>query len=193
MNKNLLEKGDFFIEIRYICRDGVFPNRRKMDTVLSIAACILTILGIVGAVVPVLPGPVLSYCGLLCIAAASYSGIGASALWIWAGVTAAVTLADYFLPAWMAKRFGGSRAGAIGATVGAIAGIFVFPPFGILLGPFVGAVIGELLHDSEDTAHAVQVGIGSFLAFIVGTGLKLFVSIGMAVVIVMQFFAMSGS
>ncbi len=164
-----------------------------MDIVLSIAACLLAILGIVGAVVPVLPGPVLGYCGLLCIAAASFSETDAATLWIWGGVTLAVTVADYVLPAWMAKRFGGSHAGAVGATIGAIAGIFVFPPIGILLGPFVGAVVGELIHNGEDTAHAIQVGIGSFLSFIVGTGLKLFVSIGLAILIVMQFFVSSGS
>ena len=160
-----------------------------MDILLAIAACLLAILGIVGAVVPVLPGPLLSYCGLLCITAASFSGTGAATLWIWGGVTLAVTLADYLLPAWMAKRFGGSRAGAVGATVGAIAGIFLFPPVGILLGPFAGALLGELLHDSNDTARAVRVGIGSFLSFVVGTGLKLFVSIGLAILIVMQFFS----
>lgn len=165
-----------------------FVEPAKMDIVLSIAACILAILGIVGAVVPVLPGPVLSYGGLLCIAAASFAGVSASTLWIGAGVTVAVTLADYFLPAWMAKRFGGSRAGAIGATIGAVAGIFIFPPIGILLGPFVGAVIGEFFHDSNDTAHAVQVGIGSFLAFIVGAGLKLFFSVGMFVIIIRELF-----
>ncbi len=159
-----------------------------MDVFLSVVACLLAVLGIIGAVVPALPGPLLGYGGLLCIAAASYTQTGAETLWIWGIVTAAVTAADYFLPAWMAKRFGGSRAGAVGATVGAVAGIFIFPPVGILLGPFFGALIGELLHDSSDTAHALQVGIGSFLAFLVGTGLKLCVNIGLAIVIVRQLF-----
>lgn len=159
-----------------------------MDIVWSIAACLLAISGIVGAVAPVLPGPVLGYCGLLCIAAASFSETDAATLWIWGAITLAVTVADYLLPAWMAKRFGGSRAGAVGATIGAVAGLFVFPPVGILLGPFVGAVVGELLHNGEDTAHAVHVGIGSFLSFVVGTGLKAVVSVALAVLIVLQFF-----
>lgn len=157
-----------------------------MDIVWAILACLLAVLGIVGAIAPVLPGPLIGYGGVLCVAAASFSEVSAGVLWGGAAVTLFVTLADYFLPGWMAKRFGGSRSGALGATVGAIAGFFLFPPVGILLGPFVGAVLGELLHDSRDVAHALQVGVGSFLAFIVGTGLKLILTIAFAVLIVQQ-------
>ena len=160
----------------------------EMDVVLAISACLLAVLGIVGAVVPVLPGPLISFVGLLCAAATSGATTGASMLWTSAAVTAVVSLADYLLPGWMAKCFGGSRAGAVGATVGAIAGIFLFPPVGILLGPFVGAVAGELLHDSRDAAHALQVGMGSFLAFLLGTGLKLCFTIAMAVLILKELF-----
>lgn len=154
-----------------------------MEIVWAVVACLLAVLGIVGAVVPVLPGPLISYGGLLCTAALSGAAVGASELWTCAAVTLFVTLADYFLPGWMAKRFGGSRAGMIGATVGAIAGIFVFPPVGLLLGPFVGALLGELFHDSSDTAHALVVGFGSFLAFLVGTMLKLILTVVLAVLI----------
>ena len=116
-----------------------------MDITLSLLAFALSILGIIGCIVPALPGVVLSYAGLLCAYFTSYSQMSASALWLWLGVTVAVSVADYFLPAWMTRRFGGSRAGAIGATVGVFAGFFLFPPVGIFLGPFLGAVLGELL------------------------------------------------
>ena len=79
----------------------------------------------------------------------------------------------------MPRRFGGSRAGAIGATIGTVVGFFFIPPLGILLGPFVGAVIGELCHNREDIPKAILVGFGSFLSFIVGTGLKLIAAVGM--------------
>ena len=100
-------------------------------------------------------------------------------MWLWAGLTAAVTAVDYFLPGYMAKLFGGTRAGMIGATVGLIAGLLMGGLLGILLGPFMGAVLGELMHDRAEVCRAFVVGIGSFLSFLVGTGIKLVASIGM--------------
>ena len=152
-----------------------------MDIVLSIAAFLLAFLGIVGCIVPALPGPLIGYAGLLCAGFASYTSMGAFELIVWCAAAAGVSIADYLLPAWMTRRFGGSRAGAIGATVGVFAGFFLFPPAGIVLGPFAGAVVGELLHDGRDSARAFRVGFGSFLAFVVGTGAKLLVCFGMLV------------
>lgn len=149
-----------------------------MDIALSVAAFLLSIAGIVGCIVPALPGVVLSYAGLLCAYFTSYSHMSATAVWIWLAVTVAVSVADYFLPAWMTRRFGGSRSGAIGATIGVFAGFFLFPPLGIILGPFAGAVLGELIHDKEDVNKALKVGFGSFMAFIVGTGIKIAASVG---------------
>lgn len=157
-----------------------------MDIVFSIVAFLLLILGIIGCIVPALPGVVLSYAGLLCASFASHSLIGATALWVWLGVTVAVSVADYFLPAWMTRRFGGSRAGAIGATVGIFAGFFLFPPLGIVLGPFVGAVAGELLNNRSDLPKALLVGLGSFLSFIVGTGIKIAASVGMLIYVIVD-------
>ena len=96
-----------------------------MDIALSVAAFLLSIVGIVGCIVPALPGVVLSYAGLLCAYFTSYSSMSPAAIWLWLAITVAVSVADYFLPAWMTRRFGGSRSGAIGATVGVFAGFFL--------------------------------------------------------------------
>ena len=135
-----------------------------MDTTLAVLAFIFSLIGIAGCIVPALPGVILSYAGFVCAYFCSYSQISTAALWIWLAVT---------------RRFGGSRAGAIGATIGTVVGFFFIPPLGILLGPFVGAVIGELCHNREDIPKAILVGFGSFLSFIVGTGLKLIAAVGM--------------
>ncbi len=152
-----------------------------MDTTLAILAFLFALIGIAGCIVPALPGVILSYAGLVCAYFCSYSQISTAALLIWLAITLFVSVADYFLPAYMTRRFGGSRAGAIGATIGTVVGFFFIPPLGILLGPFVGAVIGELCHNREDISKAFLVGFGSFLSFIVGTGLKLIAAVGMFV------------
>ncbi len=159
-----------------------------MDWILAIAAIILLILGVAGAVVPGLPGPILSFCGLVCAACMSTVEVAPSMLILWGLVTVALTVADYLLPAWMVQRFGGSRAGSIGATVGVVAGLFILSPVGLLLGPFVGALLGELIHDSSDTGRAVRAGIGSFLAFVVGSGVKLVASVWLMIVVLVRLF-----
>ena len=142
-----------------------------MDVFLSITAFLCCLVGIVGCIVPVLPGPVLSYAGLFCAYACSYSTLTPAEMWLWAGLTAAVTAADYFLPGYMAKLFGGTRAGMGGLI-------------GIVVGPFVGAVAGELLNDRERIGQALVVGVGSFLSFLVGTGIKLVAAVGMLTFVV---------
>lgn len=152
-----------------------------MDAILFLVALLLSIAGIVGCIVPALPGTLLSYAGLLCAGFTAASGMSAATLWAWLAVAVAVTVADFVLPGWMTRRFGGSRAGSVGATVGIFAGFLFFPPLGIVLGPFVGALVGELLHDGRDRRRALRVGVGAFLSFVVGTGLKLVMSLAMFV------------
>jgi uncharacterized protein YqgC (DUF456 family) len=157
-----------------------------MKIALVILSFVLHLAGLLGAVVPVLPGLPLSFIALLVMQWSGYGGFSPAFLWLWAGITLAVTVMDYFLPSLMTKRFGGSRAAAIGSFVGLLAGIFIFPPWGIIIGPFLGALIGELIHNRANvakgdaanggTAKAFKVALGSFLAFIVGSGAKLIAS-----------------
>ena len=148
-----------------------------MEVFLAIMAVVLAVVGAAGCIVPVLPGVVLSYAGMLCAFFREGSTLSTSLLWIWAVVVAVVSVIDYFLPAYMTKIFGGSRPATIGATIGAVGGFF-FGPLGIIVGPFIGAMAGELLNNRNDMNRAIKVGLGSFLSFIVGTGIKLMAASG---------------
>lgn len=143
-----------------------------MDVFLLIIAGLLVLLGLVGSVVPVLPGPPLGYIGLLIYHFTSYASFSTTFLIIWAFITIAVTVLDYFIPMWGTKKFGGSKYGKTGALLGVLIGLF-FGPLGVIFGPFAGAFIGELIHDSRDTNKALKSAIGSFVGFLLSTGMKL--------------------
>ena len=160
-----------------------------MDVFLIITAIVCSVAGVAGCIIPIIPGPVLSFLAVLCAYLCKGSDIATAELWMWLAVTAAVTVMDYILPAYMARWFGGTKAGTRGAFVGMIVGMIFFNIPGVIFGPFVGAVAGELLHDSSDGAHALKVGFGSFLSFIVGTGVKLVASVWMLTVVWADTFA----
>jgi len=151
-----------------------------MNIVLVIFAFIFLVAGLLGSVLPVLPGPPLSFLGLLLLQWSGFGKFDPSFLIVWAVITAAVTITDYFLPAWLTKRFGGSRKAVIGSVLGLVLGMVFFAPFGIIIGPFLGALAGELMNDRKaGFEKALKVAFGAFLAFIVGTGAKLFIGISL--------------
>lgn len=147
-----------------------------MDILLVIIAFLLFIIGLIGCIVPFIPGPPISYIGILMIHWSGFDKYSAEFLVILAVITLLVTVLDFYLPVWATKRFGGSRYATVGTVAGLIAGVFVFPPVGIIICPFIGALIGQLLYDGDNAGKAVKVALGSFVAFMLGTGLKLIVS-----------------
>ena len=152
-----------------------------MDWILAILGGILMVVGIIGAIVPVLPGPPISYLGLLLLHWTGWAEFSTQFLVIMAAVAAAVTAVDYVVPVWGTKKFGGSKAGVRGSTIGLIIGVFFFPPIGIIVGPFLGAVIAELMVNADDFNKALRSGLGSLVGFLMGTGLKLSASLLMTV------------
>lgn len=144
-----------------------------MDLFLSILAVLFGIAGIIGSIVPIIPGVIFSYAGLLCAYFTSGSQMSSTVIWIWLAISVVVLVVDYFLPGYLTKLFGGSRAAVWGATAGMIVGLFYSPPLGLIVGTFLGAVIGELIHDRNNLGRAFKSGVGAFLSFIVGTGIKL--------------------
>ena len=152
-------------------------------------AIVCSVAGVAGCIIPIIPGPALSFAAVLCAYFCTNSAITTANMWFWLAVTVAVTIMDYVLPSYMARWFGGTKAGTRGALVGMIVGMIFFNIPGVIFGPFAGAVAGELLHDGSDKAHALKVGFGSFLSFIVGTGVKLVVSVWMLVIVFADIFA----
>jgi|SRR5690606_5737465 len=142
-----------------------------MDVLLVVLAAIAIITGIIGSLLPVLPGPPLAWAGLLLLHYSDYAQFSQRFLIITAIITIAVVALDYIIPVWGTKKHGGSKAGQYGAVAGIIIGLFAGPA-GIILGPFLGAFIGELLHDPGNRSRALRAAWGSFIGSLVGTGVK---------------------
>jgi uncharacterized protein YqgC (DUF456 family) len=146
---------------------------------LWLLVAVLVVVGLAGAVIPVIPGVPLVFAGLWLGAwidhYAKVSGLTVTVL----GVLALVALAlDAVASLLGAKRAGASRQAMAGAAIGAIVGLFVFPPFGLLLGPFVGAVAGELAARGN-LDQAARVGVATWIGLLLGAVVKLATSIAM--------------
>jgi len=141
------------------------------EILLIILGFCFLVVGLVGCVLPAIPGPPLSFAALLLIHVTRFSDFSNNFLVIAGIVVIAVTVIDYIIPVWGTKKWGGSRAGVIGSVIGLLGGLF-FPPWGIIAGPFAGAVVGELV-SGRNAKDAIRSGFGSFVGFIFGTVMKL--------------------
>lgn len=143
-----------------------------MDIAFAILAGLLVLAGLVGSILPFLPGPPLGWLGLLTIHFTVYETYSTTFLAVTFGVMVVITLLDYLIPIWGTKKFGGSRAGVWGSTIGLVVGLF-FGPIGIIAGPFVGAFLGEFIVNRSEYRVAMRSAAGAFVGFLLGTGLKL--------------------
>ena len=120
----------------------------------------------------------MAYGSLILLQISTYKPFSEKFLIIWAVTTAVVLAADYYIPIWGTKKFGGTKGGVRGAIIGLIIGIFFFPPLGMIVGPFLGAFAGEMLYN-QDSSKAFRSALGSFIGFVAGTLMKLGISIVM--------------
>lgn len=146
-----------------------------MDILLIIIGLIFSIFGLLGCLLPVIPGPPLSYIGILILHWSPKYQFSTKFLVIMGIVTLIVTVLDNFLPAMNAKRTGGSKRAVWGAMIGLAVGMFAFPPIGLIVGPFIGAVIGEL-STGKDSSDALRSGFSTFIGFLGGVLIKLIAS-----------------
>lgn len=142
-----------------------------MDVVLVILAAVFLFVGLLGCILPMLPGPPLAYAGMLLLHLTDKVQFTTGQLLVWLLVVVATVVLDYVTPLLGSKYSGGSKWGERGCIIGTVVGLF-FAPWGIIIGPFVGAVVGELLGDKE-LSQALKSGFGSFLGFLFGTVLKM--------------------
>jgi len=147
------------------------------DYILLILGIIFMIIGIIGCLVPVLPGPPINFLGLLFLHLSKFGQFTTPTLIILGSVAVIVTILDYIVPVWGTKKFGGSKYGTKGAVVGLIVGFFL-GPLGIILGPLIGAFVGEMIF-KDDMSYAFKAGFGSLLGFLTSIGLKLAASLVM--------------
>jgi len=131
----------------------------------------LLLVGLIGSFLPILPGPPISFIGLLLIHFLGKYAVSKELLWVYAFLSILLFVLDYLLPSWTTKKFGGSKAGQWGATAGVLVGLFA-GPWGIFLGPLIGAYLGELI-SGRNNQDAWQSAKGAFLGFLLGTGLKM--------------------
>jgi len=148
-----------------------------MEIVLIIISFLLVILGIVGSFIPIIPGPISGWLGLLILHQASFLEAQYYFLAITFVIAISVFILDYFIPSIGAKKFGGSNAGVIGSTIGLVIGIFLFGPIGILFGSFFGALIGELTVNINNIRIALLAAVGTLIGYLGGVLLKLSVSL----------------
>jgi uncharacterized protein YqgC (DUF456 family) len=146
-----------------------------MDVLLLVLGFLCTILGVFGSFLPVLPGPSISWTGLVLLyitnaVPANYWILGITLL-----ITIVISVLDYIIPAKGTKKFGGSSYGIWGTHIGLIVGILAPVPFGFIIGPFVGALLGELIYDFKDHNRALKAAAGSFMGFLASSFMKFIV------------------
>lgn len=154
-----------------------------MDIVLLILAFFMMLIGLIGCIVPGLPGTPIAYIGLWIAQATEKIHFSWQFLLIWGIVVVIISVLDYVVPAWGTKHYGGTKWGIWGSTIGVFVGLF-FGAMGVIFGPLVGAVIGELI-SGKQLNDALKAGWGSFVGILFGTILKL-IACGLMTVALIQ-------
>ncbi len=148
-----------------------------MEIALIILGLIVALVGLIGCILPVIPGPPLSFAALIILSLAKkWEPFSATFLVIMGALMIAVTLVDYLVPAAGAKKYGASKLGVWGSIIGMFVGIFFFPPWGVFVGAFAGVLVGELISRREGK-KALRAGWGVFVGNMVGIGFKLAFSV----------------
>ena len=143
-----------------------------MDHFLILLSGFFILLGIAGSFLPIIPGPITAWVGILILSSVSKISIDFILLVLTFCIALAIFILDYIIPSMGAKKFGGGKGSIYGSSIGLIFGILFLGPFGLILGPFLGAFLGELLINKENKKGALKAAFGAFLGFFVGAFIK---------------------
>lgn len=155
------------------------------QNIFIIISIILLVIGIMGTFLPVLPGLLFCFAGLLVYKFGANPDFSIWYLILFGILTIASIILNYLIPIKTTARYGGSNYGKIGGFVGTLIGLF-FPPVGFIIGMLLGVFLGELIHDKTDKKKALKATKGAFIGFILGTGFNLLVGLAMFLVIIMD-------
>ena len=142
-----------------------------MNILWIVLGGVFLLIGLGGSFLPILPGPPIAFVGLWIQQVKAEAPFSQKFLWIWVGIVLVITILDYMIPVYGTKKFGGSKYGVWGCTIGLVVGLWM-GPIGIIAGPFLGAFIGEILAN-QNSAQALKAATGSIIGFLLSTGIKL--------------------
>lgn len=144
-----------------------------MDVAIVVFGLILALAGIIGCILPIIPGPIFSFLALILLSwTKNWQVFSLTFLIVMGSLTALLIVLDYIAPALGAKKYGASKSGLWGSVIGMIIGIFFIPPWGMIVGAFVGALIGEFLA-GKSGKKALRAGWGILIGNVLVIGLKL--------------------
>lgn len=174
-----LQTFDLFINQTFLFLDkrNLESLNLRMDLILIFFGISFLLLGIIGSFVPIIPGPISAWMGLLILHQTSFLVTDFTFLTITFLIAIGVFILDYFIPMMGAKKFGGTKAGIIGSSLGLLLGMILLGPLGIFAGTFMGALMGELMHDAKNKRTALRAAFGSLIGFLTGMLLKFSVTL----------------
>ena len=132
------------------------------------------LVGLIGSFVPVIPGPLISFIGIILTFSFTSLPIGSNMMWILGILMAIAMVGDYVVQIFGVKKLGGGKQAIRGTLIGTLLGMFI-PPVGILLGALIGAFIGAKM-ELGSNRQSIKVALGAFIGFLIGTGIKLIYS-----------------
>ena len=147
-----------------------------MDILLSVIGLILCLIGLLGSFLPILPGPIASWFGLLALNFTNYVSFSFWFLLTTFLIAITISVLDYIIPIVGVQKLGGTKGGQLGATIGLIFGLFLIGPIGLIFGPFIGAFTGEIISNKNITKSFLP-ALGSLIGVLVGTVFKTIITI----------------